>query len=109
MNISEVYMNLIMKCEFLFRCGEAEDLGFDVEYVNSDKKAIKLISSIKWENLCLEEKGKFTEFLSENHKGLFNENWNAVVRQIKAQYMNEIQKKVDRNWKDEKSKKTDFR
>lgn len=63
-----------------------------------------MINSIKWENTCLEASGDFTEFLSRNHKDIFNKNWNVVVRRIKSKYMNEIQAKVELNWKDEKTK-----
>ena len=54
--------------------------------------------------MYLEVSGDFTEFLSRNHKDIFNKNWNGVVRQIKSNYMNEIQTKVEMNWKDEKTK-----
>ncbi len=104
MEISIAFIKLIMDCELLCRCGEKDDLGFDVEYVDSEKKAKRMISSVKWENICLEVSGDFTEFLSRNHKDIFNKNWNVVVRQIKSKYMNEIQTKVEMNWKDEKTK-----
>ena len=104
MNISEEFKNIIMESELLGRCGEIDDFEFDVEYVNSEKKAIKLINSVTWENKYIEEQGDFTEFLSTNYKELYGRNWNIIVRQIKKQYMNEIQKKVNRNWKDEKTK-----
>ena len=102
MEISKEFLKLIM--DLLSRCGKKDDLGFDVEYVDSETKAKKMINSIKWENMYLEVSGDFTEFLSRNHKDIFNKNWNGVVRQIKSNYMNEIQTKVEMNWKDEKTK-----
>lgn len=104
MEISNEFLKLIMDCDLLSRCGEKDDLGFDVEYVDSETKAKKMINSIKWENTYLEVRGDFTEFLSRNHKDIFNKNWNIVIRQIKSEYMNEIQTKVGINWKDEKTK-----
>ena len=104
MEISKEFLKLIMDCDLLSRCGKKDDLGFDVEYVDSETKAKKMINSIKWENMYLEVSGDFTEFLSRNHKDIFNKNWNGVVRQIKSNYMNEIQTKVEMNWKDEKTK-----
>lgn len=38
-----------MDCDLLSRCGEKDDLGFDVEYVDSETKVKKMINSIKWE------------------------------------------------------------
>ena len=104
MEISKEFIKLIMDCELLRRCGEKDDFGFDVEYVNSETKAKKMINSINLENTCLEVSGDFTEFLSRNYKDIFNKNWNVVVRQIKSKYMNEIQTKVEMNWKDGKTK-----
>ena len=41
MEISIAFIKLIMDCELLCRCGEKDDFGFDVEYVNSETKAKK--------------------------------------------------------------------
>ena len=65
MEISKEFIKLIMDCELLRRCGEKDDFGFDVEYVNSETKAKKMINSINWENTCLEVSGDFTEFLRD--------------------------------------------
>lgn len=104
MEISSEFIKLIMDCELLSRCGIKDDFGFDVEYVNSEAKARKMISSLKWENTCLEAGGDFTEFLSKNYKELYHKNWNVVVDQIKSEYMSEIKSKVERNWENEKSR-----
>ena len=104
MEISQGFVKQIMDCELLGRCGIKDDFEFDVEYVNSEAKAAKMIKSIKWENTCLEARGDFTEFLCKNYKELYNKNWNVVVRQVKNEYMNEIKVKIERNWKNEKSR-----
>ncbi len=44
MEISKEFIKLIMDCELLRRCGEKDDFGFDVEYVNSETKAKKMIN-----------------------------------------------------------------
>ena len=36
MEISKEFLKLIMDCDLLSRCGKKDDLGFDVEYVDSD-------------------------------------------------------------------------
>lgn len=104
MEISKEFIGIIMECELLGRCGEKDGMEFDVEYVNSEAKAIKLIKGIKWENTCLESRGDFTEFLSRNHRDVFKKNWNVVVDEIKSKYMNEIREKIENKWVDEKSK-----
>lgn len=104
MEISREFIKLIMDCELLSRCGMKDDFEFDVEYVDLEAKAAKIIKGLKWENTCLEVSGDFTEFLSRNYKELYNKNWNVVVEQIKSEYMTEIKSKVERNWANEKSR-----
>ena len=104
MEISKEFIKLIMDCELLGRCGIKDDLGFDVEYVNSETKAEKMINGLKWENTCLEASGDFTDFLCRNYRELYNKNWNVVVKQVKSEYMSEIKSKVERNWENEKSR-----
>lgn len=100
---SRDFRNMIMECQLMDKCGKIEDLDFDVEYVNSKDKAIKMINSLEWENLCLDERNDFTGFLYDNYKDLYNKNWNVEVQKIKGEYMNEIQKKIETNWNDKDS------
>lgn len=106
MEISKEFIHLIMDCELLGRCGIKDDLGFDIEYVESETKAEEMINSLKWENTCLEVSGDFTGFLSRNYKELYNKNWNVVVDQVKSEYMSEMNSKVEKNWKNEKSRQS---
>ena len=69
--ISKEFIKLIMDCELLGRWGIKDDLGFDVEYVNSEAEAEKLINCLKWENTCLEASGDFTDFLCRNYRELY--------------------------------------
>jgi len=87
MEIKESFIKLIMECDWLRNCGRESDLGFEVEYVKSRSKVEKLIKGIKWENVCLETGGDFTEFLHKNHKEDYNRYWNEIVVRVKKEYI----------------------
>lgn len=90
MEISKKFIDQMLECNWLCRCGNEDDLGFDVEYINSQNKMKKMINSIKWENACLEADGDFTAFLHKNHKEIYNKFWNETVRMVKNEYINNI-------------------
>lgn len=60
----------------------------------SKRDVEKNINSIKWENLCLERRGDFTEYLLKNHKAKYNKYWNVEVRMIKEKYISKISEKI---------------
>ena len=61
-----------------------------MEYIKSKKQLKKHISSIKWENICLEAEGDFAAYLHINHKEDYNKYWNDMVKMIKSEYINII-------------------
>ena len=90
MEIKNEFAERLLNCKWLQNCGKQEDFGFEVEYVKSKKQLKKLISSIKWENICLEAEGDFTAYLHINHKEDYNKYWNDMVSMIKSEYINTI-------------------
>lgn len=93
MQIREEFIEKMMECEWLQRCGMIDEFSFEVEYVKK-KKAEKLIKSIKWENLCLDRKGDFTVYLTLNHREE-RKLWNKMVEKIKENYMPQIREKIN--------------
>jgi len=94
MIIEKEFVETILNCQWLQRCGQIDNLGFDVEYLSSKRDAEKNISATKWENICLERKGEFTTYLLKNYKAVCKY-WNEEVRVIKEQYISKISEKVN--------------
>ena len=94
MEIKNEFIEQLLNCKWLQNCGKQEDLGFEVEYVKTKKQLKKLISSIRWENVCLEAEGDFTAYLHINHKEDYNKYWNDVVMMIKREYINTIAENI---------------
>lgn len=90
MEIKSEFAEQLLNCKWLQNRGKQEELGFEVEYVKSKTQVRKLISSIKWENVCLEAEGDFTAYLHINHKEDYNKYWNDMVRLIKNEYIGKI-------------------
>ena len=95
MIIEKEFVETILNCQWLQRCGQIDNLGFDVEYLSSKRDVEKNINATKWENICLERKGDFTTYLLKNHKAQYNKYWNEEVRRIKEQYISKISEKVN--------------
>ena len=109
----------LLKCNWLENCGtnnfndyivEEKYENFDNLYIRNStmkndisiylikdkKEVIKCISSIKWENLCLDIRGKLSTFLAVNKDitlGKFNK-WNNYVDKIKIDYLDNIEGKI---------------
>lgn len=94
MEIKNEFTEQLLNCKWLYNCGKQGDLDFDVEYVKSKKQLAKLITGIKWENVCLEAQGDFTAYLCINHKEVYNKYWNDMVRKIKKDYISRIAKNI---------------
>ena len=73
-------------CEY---CGTSRNCNYPFEYilVNDVKKVVDGISSIEWENLCLDEIGKFTTYLSKEYKKEYREYYNKTVLELKENYI----------------------
>lgn len=95
MKLKENFLNEIMNCQWLNRCGVEDEFDFEVEFIKSLKNAEKSINSVKWENMCLERGSDFTSFLARNYKDEYNRFWNDIVRMIKRDYFPQIIKKID--------------
>ena len=95
MTLEKEFVESILNCQWLQRCGQKDSLGFEVEYLDNKKEVEKNINSVKWENICLDKKGDFTTYLFKNHKAEYNKYWNDEVETIKEQYLSKITEKVN--------------
>lgn len=95
MVIKAEFAEQMLNCKWLFRCGQQEDLNFEVEYIKSKKQLKKLITGLKWENVCLDAAGDFTAYLHKNHKEDYNKYWNDTVRRIKNEYITTIAEHIE--------------
>jgi hypothetical protein len=97
MDINKVLYERLLNSKWLVNCGTNENTTYDFEVhsVKTEKEMKKYISSIKWENISLEEDGNLSEFLSVNHKDIYNNCWNPKVRLIKKEYIPAILKKIE--------------
>ncbi len=89
------FIETIFNCQWLQRCGQTDNLEFDVEYLKNIRDVERNINSTKWENLCLDRMGDFTTYLQKNHKAEYNKYWNDGVRMIKEQYISKLSEKVN--------------
>ena len=94
MILEKEFVETILNCQWLQKCGQIDSFGFDVEYL-SKRDVEKNINSTKWENICLDRMGDFTTYLHKNHKAEYNKYWNDEVRMIKEQYISKISEKVN--------------
>lgn len=96
MEISNDLKNKLYQCNWLENCSTTEnaDYHFEVVFTNNPKKAVKGITSVKWEKFCLEKRGDFTAYLFQNHRQEYNELWNKTVREIKSSIFPPIESKI---------------
>lgn len=94
MTIEKEFIKQILDCQWLQRCVQIDNLGFDVEYLNNTRDVEKNINATKWENICLDRKGDFTTYLFKNYKTDYNKYWNDEVDIIKKQYLFKISEKI---------------
>ena len=81
--------NKLLENHWFEYCGTSENCNYFFSYVRIDnaKKAVKGVASIDWENLCLEERGNFTSYLSKEHKKEYREHWNKTVLELKETFI----------------------
>lgn len=96
----EIYINLV-NCSWFKKCGCAEYYTYDFEIypISTESEAVKGILSTKWENICLEERGNLTAYLSCNHKDKYK-HWNYEVEIIKKEYLPQIRERLEKNVKE---------
>lgn len=76
---------------FLSQTGTIE---VDYELITDLHSAEKSINSLKWENLCLEMRGKFTASLSKNNEEIFQE-WNNIVKEVKEKIIPLVEEQLN--------------
>lgn len=96
MEIKETMVNELVKCEWLQYCGEQQrtQYDFDVLFYQNATKAMDTITTIKWENICLNESGNITSYLAIHNKEEYNKNWNQLVRRVKIEVFPQIVEKI---------------
>lgn len=95
MEIRKEFIDKMLNCPWLQSCGNKDKLEFDVEYLNHWEEVEKNISTIKWENLCIDRNGDFSAFLCINHDEEYNKYWNDEVDIIKEEYLCIIEDKIN--------------
>lgn len=97
MEIKKAVIDELINCKWLENCGELNSTKYDFETVfQSDRtKVIKSITSMEWENICLEERGNITSFLATHNKTEYNKNWNVLAKQIKSEVLPQIVAKIE--------------
>ncbi|MBC6308209.1 hypothetical protein HCJ66_01450 [Listeria sp. FSL L7-1582] len=92
MQLNTEILKAVSEIEYL---SHSNNLGNEYELINDLKSANKSINSLKWENLCLEERGTFTAFLSNNNRDLFR-NWNHLTAEVKEKIIPITEEKLDK-------------
>ncbi len=95
LKISDEFLEKIMSCSWLSRCGEYEDipLDFEVGFMKNKKEAVRSINSIAWENICLDAAGDLDVFLVKNRLDR-KYDWNTVCDEIEEKYIKPISEKI---------------
>ena len=92
MYINNQLYKTLLSCPWLEKCGVPQENIFSspVIWIQKVGDVTKNITSIRWENACLEEQGNISEFLAKNYKAEYNHSWNAIVKTIKTDYLPNI-------------------
>ncbi len=97
MNLEKEFINRMLSCDWLMKCGMKDTFEFDVYYLDSVNEVAEHINSLKWENVCLDQMGDFTAYLSINYPDEYNNYWNEQVYTVKEKYVSVIEKKIEKN------------
>lgn len=92
MEINKIVATQILQMELLSNIGKQYK---NYSNFKSMKQVEKSINSVKWENICLEERNKVTGFLAVNFPDEYNKYWNMLVEEIKQNVIPIIEKKLD--------------
>ena len=96
MEINKEIIDKIKKINWFTNCGNNLEISllYEVSYIKNIENLIKHISSIKWENISLEEKNKLTVYLFKNHNDKYQDIWNCLVREIKSEILPDTKGKI---------------
>jgi len=90
MELKKDFLDKIDSCAWFENCGDGSFDRFEVVVVKDKEKAIKNITSTKWENVYMEQQGNLTEYLFINHRDLYSESWNREIQHIKQEYLGKL-------------------
>lgn len=96
MEVSVELKNKLLENKWFEYSGAFENCNYSFDYVlvDNEKKAVKSVASREWENLCLEQRGNFTAYLSKEHKKEYREHWNKTVLELKQTFIPLLSEKV---------------
>ena len=96
--------NQLIDCPWLKRCGisEASLFPFPAAWIQDVDEITRAITSIEWENICLEEHGNISEFLAVNDRAEYRHSWNTTVAFLKAKYLPDIMFRIENICKENK-------
>lgn len=96
LKIRNTMVEELVNCKWLQYCGEQQNAKYDFDILlQMDRtKAIKTLISTDWKNICLEERGNITAYLSIHNKEEYNKNWNQFTRKIKLEILPQIIEKI---------------
>ena len=96
MEINKEIIDKIKKINWFTNCGNNLEISllYEVSYIKNIENLVKHISSIRWENISLEEENKLTVYLFKNHNDKYQDTWNFLVREIKSKILPDIKEKV---------------
>jgi hypothetical protein len=86
MELNNTIVKDILSCNWLSNSGISQDVipDVDCDWIKDRSHVIKNFKSIKWENICLEARNDVTGYLAKNNTDSYNDNWNILVRKVKA-------------------------
>ena len=91
MQLDQTLINRILNIDFLSNVGEKyKDYIVEANVKNVDKH----ISTLKWENICLDESGDVSGFLAKNHSDKF-QIWNDLVKEAKKLLLPGLEEKLN--------------
>ena len=96
MEIREEYVNRIIQCDWLARCGFIDQFDFDVKYLPDWMGVEKRIGTDEWADDCMDRRNDFTLYLFQNCGDLYDNYWNEEVMLIREKYTSFIVQKIDR-------------
>lgn len=90
MKIDTEVMNSLVNLNFL---SSPRSTDIPIVLIKNLKEAEKNITSLKWENYCLDKNGDLTAYLFKNEKTIYNE-WNNLVKDSKKYLIPKIEEKL---------------
>lgn len=88
MKIHDEVMKNLVSLPFL---KGSRDTIIQIKQIKNLQEAEKSITSLKWENYCLDKDGDLTAYLFKNEKVIYRE-WNNLVKESKRDLIPQIEK-----------------